>query len=134
MLYILSQDALLEPDYFVIAEGASNALTEAEAQGHFWALAFNLDSATYALGMFDTIRELLKNEGILAAENALMFFATPLDPGNDLKPAPGMLKQAMFAHGIAPSSTIMVGGQDYDRDAALAAGCGWLHPAEWWGE
>jgi D-glycero-D-manno-heptose 1,7-bisphosphate phosphatase len=40
------------------------------------------------------------------------------------KPKPGMVIEAMAAHGVGPENTTFVGDLPSDRDAALAAGVG----------
>jgi D-glycero-D-manno-heptose 1,7-bisphosphate phosphatase len=55
-----------------------------------------------------------------AARNPTNPFARP-SPRR--KPRPGMLRELMAAAGVSPSETLMVGDQESDHQAALAAGC-----------
>lgn len=54
-------------------------------------------------------------------------------PSYRRKPKPGMLKEIMRAAGESPSNTIMVGDSDTDRQAAEAAGCGFVWAKDFFG-
>lgn len=153
LLYILDADGTIRgcnvegqpcpnaPGEQYLLPGAAEAIRAIEAAGHVWAIASNqggveLGYTTPDLvnATFSELKDMLELEGCSQPPNALVFWCGSMDPADpDRKPNAGMLEKAMLAHGIPPVRTIMVGDQDSDNEAAVQAGCGFMHADTWRG-
>jgi D-glycero-D-manno-heptose 1,7-bisphosphate phosphatase len=49
------------------------------------------------------------------------------------KPNPGMLLAAMARHGAEPATTTMIGDMEVDEEAAIRAGCAFIHASRYFG-
>lgn len=136
-LVMLDRDGVLahERDGFVkhpgelkLIEGAAGAVARLNAAGIKTALVSNqsvVGRGIISAEMLERIHEKLRTE--LAAAGArldLLLTCTdaPSSPSARRKPSPGMLREALAHFRVAPHESVMIGDQETDLRAALAAG------------
>lgn len=150
-LYVLDLNGTLTNTPFVdhaplaILPGRKEKIAELQATGAICAIASNQGGVAFG---FTTEEEATKEIAEIASELGIEEFevafghpkpkwgyekyATPEQLARR-KPAPGMLLALMERCNVLPDQTIMIGDRDEDRDAAAAAGCGFIWSKDFFG-
>lgn len=122
-------DSVTSPDELVMIPGAADAVARLNRAGWHTALVSNQSVVGRGViddAMLDRIHEKLSAE--LAAAGARLdavFVCTdrPDRPTERRKPNPGMLREALDRFAADPETTVMIGDDLRDLEAAARAGC-----------
>jgi D-glycero-D-manno-heptose 1,7-bisphosphate phosphatase len=125
-------------EYF---DDVEQACAELRAAGNVLAVASNQGGVAFGIFGADEATALVKAAAdyIGAASYRVCLYHPKgrVHPYNfehpNRKPAPGMLKELMQELGYTPEQTLMVGDWDTDKQAAEAAGCGFVWAHEFFG-
>jgi D-glycero-D-manno-heptose 1,7-bisphosphate phosphatase len=125
---ILERHYLSDPDQVELVEGAASALKRLQIAG--WGLCVVTNQSGIARGYFDMpqltkvhqrLREMLARfdvqlDGIYICPHG------PADGCNCRKPLPGLIEQAIAAHGFNPRQAWVIGDKDVDVGLGQAVG------------
>ena len=120
-------------DDFRLVPGAAAAIAKLKRAGATVCVVTNQTCVGKGLvteleldGIHRRMRDLLREEGGEDASIDSIHVATTVStiPSDRRKPSPGMVLEAMAAHGFAPNDTCFVGDTATDMQAAFRAGAG----------
>jgi D-glycero-D-manno-heptose 1,7-bisphosphate phosphatase len=129
---------LEDQDYFEDVQAKCQQLI---ADGNTLAIASNQGGVAFGIFPADEAETLVSAAALYigASGYRVCFYhpkgkVKPYDTDSyDRKPAPGMIESLMHEFGYLPQDTIMVGDWETDKQAAQAAGCGFIWAHEFFG-